>query len=75
VSGPDLIATVTELVRERDALRDRTDRLERQRAEVARLMYRKGYYAGHAAGKRGTERASNPERHARGENRDLMAVG
>jgi hypothetical protein len=33
--------------------------------EHARQVYRRGYFAGHAAGKRGAARETSPERHAR----------
>jgi hypothetical protein len=33
--------------------------------EHTRQVYRRGYWAGHAAGKRGAARETSPERHAR----------
>lgn len=43
-------------------------------SERLRIMYRRGYHAGHAAGRRGTPEITNPERCARGELRGLLAV-
>jgi hypothetical protein len=40
--------------------------------EAMRLMYRRGYFAGHAAGKSGRDRDENPECKARGELRQRL---
>ena len=49
----------------------RAEFAERER-ETARVMYRRGYLAGHAARRRGAPAVTNPERHARGELRELL---
>jgi hypothetical protein len=38
----------------------------RRESQTMRTMYRRGYYAGHAAGRNGQVRETAPERHARG---------
>jgi hypothetical protein len=46
---------------------------ERER-DIARRMYRRGYLAGRAAQRRGAMVITNPERHARGELREILAM-
>lgn len=45
--------------------RERVARAASLEAETVRLAYRRGYYAGHAAGRNGRARESAPERHSR----------
>jgi hypothetical protein len=59
--------------RERDEWRKRAEDAEARQQDVARTMYRRGYLAGRASQRRGDPAVTNPERHARGEARRLLA--
>jgi hypothetical protein len=47
-------------------------RATEREADLARRMYRKGYLAGRSSQKRGQVQVTNPERHARGDDRRLL---
>lgn len=68
-----LADAVALLEAERDHLAARVRELEAHQSDVARRMYRRGYLAGRAAQRRGAPAVTNPERHARGEARELTA--
>lgn len=57
-----------EVVRVRAMIADQVQR----EADIARRMYRRGYNAGHAAGRRGAPAGPHPERLARGDLRILL---
>lgn len=63
---------VSMLEDERDRLLVRVAELQRRQADVARRIYRRGYLAGRAAQRRGAPLTTAPERHARGELRQLL---
>lgn len=64
---------VAELEAERDALRVEVDRLRQRQADIGRRLYRRGYHAGHNAGRRGAQVVSAPERRARGWVREALS--
>jgi hypothetical protein len=79
-----LVSQVAQLVREREELARRvavldaklievTDRLREHEAGV-REAYRRGYFAGRAAVRRGAAEVADPERHARGWVREVLAA-
>jgi hypothetical protein len=79
-----LVSQVAQLVREREELARRvavldaklievTDRLREDEAGV-REAYRRGYFAGRAAVRRGAAEVADPERHARGWVREVLAA-
>jgi hypothetical protein len=49
------------------AVRESFKETLRREGQTMRTMYRRGYYAGHAAGRNGQIRETAPERHARGD--------
>jgi hypothetical protein len=74
-NGGALVAEVAQLARERDEfarqiaildakLIELTDRM--LEGEAIRAAYRRGYFAGRAAQRRGAPAVDDPERHARG---------
>lgn len=67
-----LAEQVARLQAERDELGALVARLYAHQAEVGRKLYRRGYLAGRAAQRRGAPSTSAPERHARGETRELL---
>jgi hypothetical protein len=80
----NLVAQVAELVRERDELARRVAVLDAKLVEVAglwtgeqesvRAAYRRGYFAGRASERRGAAEVADPERHARGWIREVLAA-
>jgi hypothetical protein len=68
-----LANAVAKLESERDELAGRLQRLAGVDAEVVRRVYRRGYWAGRSAQRRGRGIETAPERHARGEIRALLA--
>jgi ribosomal protein L13 len=82
-SAGALVAEVAQLVRERDEfarqvaildakLIELTDRM--LEGEAVRAAYRRGYYAGRASQRRGAPAVPDPERHARGWIREVLAT-
>jgi hypothetical protein len=78
-----LVAQVAQLARERDEfarqvaildakLIELTDRM--LEGEAIRAAYRRGYYAGRASQRRGAPAIDDPERHARGWIREVLAT-
>jgi hypothetical protein len=83
ISAQALVAQVARLARERDELARRVAILDAKlievtdaqyEREVVRAMYRRGYFAGRAARRRGAPAAVHPERHARGWVREVLAA-
>jgi hypothetical protein len=82
-SGQALVAAVAQLARERDELARRVAILDAKLVEVTnwhhereavRAAYRRGYFAGRAAQRRGAPAVSDPERRARGWVREALAA-
>jgi hypothetical protein len=79
-----VVAQVAELVRERDELARRVAVLDAKLIEVTglwtvereavRAAYRRGYFAGRASQRRGAAEVADPERHARGWIREVLAA-
>jgi hypothetical protein len=78
-----LVAQVAQLARERDEfarqvaildakLIELTDRM--LEGEAIRAAYRRGYFAGRASQRRGAPAIDDPERHARGWIREVLAT-
>jgi hypothetical protein len=63
-------AEIERLTARIDQLED--DAIGRADAEAMRLMYRRGYYAGHSAGSAGRKREACPEGKVRGELRQRL---
>lgn len=63
---------IERLEHENAELCTRLNTAERDHAELIRRTYRKGYFAGRSASKRGAVCETAPERHARGEVRALL---
>lgn len=83
-SGAAIVSQVAQLVRERDELARRVTILDAKLIEVTdrsregeaavREAYRRGYFAGRAAKRRGAAEVADPERHARGWVREVLAA-
>jgi len=78
-----VVAQVVQLVRERDELARRIAILDAKLIEVTdqshegeavRAAYRRGYFAGRASQRRGAPAVPDPERHARGWIREVLAA-
>lgn len=66
------IAELLDLLIEKEVAEIR-EQYEGTDTERLRAMYRRGYHAGHAAGRRGAVEVTNPERCSRGEVREMLA--
>jgi hypothetical protein len=78
-----VVAQVAQLARERDELARRVAVLDAKLievtdsllgGEVVRAAYRRGYFAGRASQRRGAAEVADPERHARGWVREVLAA-
>jgi hypothetical protein len=82
-SAGTVVAQVAQLARERDELARRVAVLDAKLIEVTDLLlggetvraaYRRGYFAGRASQRRGAAEVADPERHARGWIREVLAA-
>lgn len=67
-----LAERVARLESERNQLTQELHRIRESELERARKLYRRGYRAGYATGRRGADPETAPERHARGWARQLL---
>lgn len=69
-----LPVAVARVIRERDDALRRLHALEVRLPDIARRMYRRGYFAGRRAAQRGAPVVTNPERKARGWAREVLGM-